>query len=114
MDTLEVTGQVMTSSLNAAITDSAPGMSAYSTGQKDNNNQEGVFPDNTADVFDNPRVEYLGELLRRTRGRGFNVGIVTTADVTDATPAPTPSTPSDRYAGPGIAALLRRARRPTA
>ena len=87
MDTLGVTGLVMTSALNATITDSAPGMSAYVTGHKANNNQVGVYPDNTADVFDNPRVEYVGELLRRTRGRGFNVGLVTTASVADATPA---------------------------
>jgi alkaline phosphatase len=87
MDTLAVTGLVMTSALNATITDSAPGMSAYATGHKANNNQVGVYPDNTSDVFDNPRVEYLGELLRRTRGRGFNVGLVTTASVADATPA---------------------------
>ena len=78
MDTLDVTGMVMTSSLNAAITDSSPGMAAYTTGQKNSNNQAGVFPDNTTDAFDNPRIEYLGELLTRTRGRGFNVGIVTT------------------------------------
>ncbi|MGE0361518.1 MAG: alkaline phosphatase [Vicinamibacterales bacterium] len=87
MDTLPVTGLVMTSALNATITDSAPGMSAYATGHKANNNQVGVYPDNTRDVFDNPRVEYLGEVLRRTRGRGFNVGLVTTASVADATPA---------------------------
>lgn len=87
MDRLPVTGQVMTFSLNSVITDSAPGMSAYVTGSKGNNNQEGVYPDNTSYAFDNPRVEYLGELLRRTRGPGFRVGLVTTADVTDATPA---------------------------
>lgn len=87
MDTLPITGLVMTSALNATITDSAPGMSAYSTGHKANNNQVGVYPDNTGDVFDNPRVEYVGEVLRRTRGRGFNVGLVTTASVADATPA---------------------------
>ncbi len=87
MDTLAVTGLVMTSSLNATVTDSAPGMSSYSTGHKANNNHVGVYPDNTPDHFDNPRVEYLGELLRRTRGPGFNVGIVTTAAVIDATPA---------------------------
>lgn len=104
MDTLDVTGMVMTGSLNSMITDSSPGMSAYVTGQKSNNNQEGVFPDNTPDAFDNPRVEYLGELLRRRRGRGFNVGIVTTADVTDSTPAANAVHTSDRYAGPGIAA----------
>ncbi len=87
MDTLPVTGVVMTSSLNAAVTDSAPGMSSYSTGHKANNNHVGVYPDNTPDHFDNPRVEYVGELLKRTRGPGFNVGIVTTAAVIDATPA---------------------------
>ncbi len=87
MDTLGVTGLVMTSSLNATVTDSAPGMSSYSTGHKANNNHVGVYPDNTPDHFDNPRVEYIGELLKRTRGQGFNVGIVTTAAVIDATPA---------------------------
>jgi alkaline phosphatase len=95
---------VMTSSLNTVITDSSPGMAAYSTGQKNNNNQEGVFPDNTDAAFDNPRMEYIGELLRRTRGEGFNVGIVTTADVTDSTPAANAAHTSDRFAGSGIAA----------
>ena len=103
MDTLDVTGLVMTSSLNSVITDSSPGMSSYVTGQKGANNQEGVYPDNTADAFDNPRVEYIGELLRRTRGSGFNVGIVTTADVTDSTPAANAVHTSDRFAGAGIA-----------
>jgi alkaline phosphatase len=104
MDTMPITGQVMTMALNAVITDSAPGMSSYVTGQKGNNNQVGVFPDNTADAFDNPRVEYLGALLRRTRGAGFNVGLVTTADVTDATPAGNAIHTANRNAGPGIAA----------
>ena len=104
MDTLDATGIVMTASLNSVITDSSPGMSAYVTGHKSNNNQEGVFPDNTADHFDNPRVEYIGEMLRRTRGNGFNVGIVTNADVTDSTPAANAIHTSDRFAGPGIAA----------
>ena len=104
MDTLEVTGLVMTASLNSVITDSSPGMASYVTGQKGNNNQHGVFPDNTADPFDNPRIEYLGEILRRTRGAGFNVGIVTNADVTDSTPAGNATHTADRFAGPGIAA----------
>ncbi len=103
MDALDVTGMVMTPSLNAAITDSSPGMAAYSTGQKNNNNQSGVFPDNTDEAFDNPRIEYIGEFLRRTRGAGFNVGIVTTADVTDSTPAANAVHTADRYAGMGIA-----------
>jgi alkaline phosphatase len=103
MDTLDVTGLVMTASLNSVITDSSPGMSAYVTGQKGNNNQSGVFPDNTPEDFDNPRIEYLGQLLRRTRGSGFNVGIVSTADVTDSTPAANAVHTSDRLAGAGIA-----------
>lgn len=103
MDTLPVTGLVMTSALNDAITDSSPGMSSYVTGQKHNNNQEGVFPDNTPDAFDNPRIEYFGEMLRRTRGPGFNVGIVTTADVTDSTPAANAVHTASRFAGAGIA-----------
>jgi len=106
MDTLGVTGLVMTSSLNATVTDSAPGMSSYATGHKANNNHVGVYPDNTADHFDNPRVEYVGELLRRTRGRGFNVGLVTTASVIDATPAGNAVHTSFRDAYYDIAARL--------
>lgn len=88
MDRMEATGLVLTSSLNSVITDSAPGMSALSTGSKGNNNQVGVFPDNTTgDAFDNPRIEYLSEMMRRVRGAGFRTGLVTTADVADATPA---------------------------
>jgi alkaline phosphatase len=104
MDGLDVTGMVMTSSLNAVITDSSPGMAAYSTGHKNNNGQSGVFPDNTPDPFDNPRIEYIGEILRRVRGAGFNVGLVTTADLTDSTPAANAAHTGDRYASAGIAA----------
>jgi len=106
MDTLGVTGLVMTSSLNATVTDSAPGMSSYATGHKANNNHVGVYPDNTPDHFDNPRVEYVGEMLRRTRGRGFNVGLVTTAAVIDATPAGNAVHTSFRDAYYDIAARL--------
>lgn len=104
MDTMDVTGMVMTGSLNSVITDSSPGMAAYVTGQKNSNNQAGVFPDNTEDPSDNPRIEYLGEILRRTRGAGFNVGIVSTADLTDSTPAANAAHTADRYAGSAIAA----------
>ena len=85
MDTFPVTGMVMTSSLDGIVTDSSPGMSNYVTGNKSANNTEGVFPDDTADAFDNPRIEYLSEYLHRTQGKAL--GIVTTADVFDATPA---------------------------
>jgi len=100
MDTFPVTGLVKTASLNSIVTDSAPGMAAYVSGNKSNNNEEGVFPDDTVDPFDNPRVEYLSEYLKRTQGKAL--GIVTTADVFDATPAANAVHTSNRGAGTGI------------
>ena len=100
MDTFPITGILQTTSLNSIVTDSAPGASCYSTGNKNNNNQEGVFPDDTNDAFDNPRMEYLGEYLARTQGK--SLGIVTTADVFDATPAAWAVHTANRGAGTGI------------
>jgi alkaline phosphatase len=100
MDQFPVTGIVTTHSLNSIVTDSAPGAACYSTGNKNNNNQEGVFPDDTTDKFDNPRVELIGEYLARTQGK--SLGIVTTADVFDATPAAFGIHTQDRGAGTGI------------
>jgi alkaline phosphatase len=100
MDTFPVTGMVMTASLDGIVTDSSPGMSNYVTGNKAANNQQGVWPDDTADAFDNPRVEYLAEYLHRTQGKAL--GIVTTADVFDATPAAMAVHTSNRGFGTGI------------
>ena len=100
MDTFPVTGMVKTASLNSVVTDSSPGMTAYVSGNKNNNNEEGVFPDDTLDLFDNPRIEYLSEYLHRTQGKAL--GIVTTADVFDATPAGNAIHTSSRGAGTGI------------
>jgi alkaline phosphatase len=90
----------MTASLNSIVTDSAPGAACYSTGNKSNNNQEGVFPDDTSDKWDNPRVEHMGNYLARTQGKAL--GIVSTADVEDATPASFGVHTQDRGAGTGI------------
>jgi alkaline phosphatase len=100
MDTFPVTGMVKTASLNSVVTDSSPGMTAYVSGNKNNNNEEGVFPDDTTDPFDNPRIEYLSEYLHRTQGKAL--GLVTTADVFDATPAGNAIHTSNRGAGTGI------------
>jgi len=100
MDTFPFTGMVMTASLNSIVTDSAPGMANYVNGNKAQNNQEGVFPDDTNDAFDNPRIEYLSEYFHRTRGT--KLGIVTTADVFDATPAANAVHTSNRGNGTGI------------
>jgi alkaline phosphatase len=100
MDSFPYTGMVMTASLNSIVTDSAPGMANYVNGNKAQNNQEGVFPDDTNDAFDNPRIEYLSEYLHRTKGK--KLGIVTTADVFDATPAANAVHTSNRGNGTGI------------
>ncbi|HEY3284502.1 MAG TPA: alkaline phosphatase [Armatimonadota bacterium] len=109
MDRLQGTAMVSTHSLNSIVTDSSPGMSCYVTGNKANNNQEGVYPDNTVAAtdaadqslsFDNPRVEYLSEYLHRKLGKV--TGIVTTADVEDATPAANAVHTANRNAGTGI------------
>ncbi len=100
MDTFPVTGMVKTASLNSVVTDSSPGMTSYVSGNKNNNNEEGVFPDDTVNAFDNPRIEYLSEYLHRTQGKAL--GIVTTADVFDATPAGNAVHTSNRGSGTGI------------
>ncbi|MFZ2168831.1 MAG: alkaline phosphatase [Methylococcaceae bacterium] len=100
MDTFPNTAMIMTASLNTIVTDSAPGMQNYVTGNKAANNQEGVWPDDTTDKFDNPRFEYLSEYLARQQGK--KLGIVTTADIFDATPASMAIHTQDRGAGTGI------------
>ena len=100
MDKFPGTGLVTTHSLNSIITDSAPGMSGYVTGNHQNNNQEGVFPSHITNPFFGPRVEYLAEYLHRTRGK--SLGIVSTADIEDATPAANAVHTANRGAGTGI------------
>ncbi|CAG0958995.1 partial alkaline phosphatase, partial [Gammaproteobacteria bacterium] len=100
MDSFPNTAMIMTASLDTIVTDSAPGMSNYVNGNKAASGQEGVWPDDTTAKFDNPRVEYLSEFLARTQGK--KLGIVTTADVFDATPAANAVHTQDRGAGTGI------------
>ena len=119
MDTLPHTALVMTHSLNSIVTDSSPGASCYSSGNKGNNNQHGVFPDDTSANFDNPRMELITEYLNRVqfhgqgrsegnsaadrhRTQGKALGIVTTSDIFDATPAAFASHTQSRSAGTGI------------
>ncbi len=100
MDTMPGVGLVHTHSLNSIITDSAPGMGCYTTGNHSKNNQEGVWPANVTNPFYAPRVEYLGHYMHRTRGT--SLGIVTTADIEDATPAANAVFTQARGNGTGI------------
>jgi alkaline phosphatase len=85
MDEMAYYTAVITSGMDSIATDSANSASAYATGHKSVVNAMGVYPDNTSDPNDDPRVETLGEMVKRTRQMGF--GIVTTAEIQDATPA---------------------------
>ncbi|WP_129668886.1 alkaline phosphatase [Phytoactinopolyspora endophytica] len=85
MDQMEYRGLVGTSGVDAIATDSANSMSAYMTGHKSSINAMGVYEGNDPDPNNHPWVETIAELLKRTRG--MSVGVVTTAEVQDATPA---------------------------
>jgi alkaline phosphatase len=100
IDSFPATGMVTTHSLNSIVTDSAPGMTGYTSGTHQQNGQEGVFPAHIVNPFFYPRVEYLAEFLHRTQGK--SLGIVSTADLEDATPASTAVHTGNRGAGTGI------------
>lgn len=99
MDKMPVAGTVMTHSLDRIVPDSANTASAWTTGNKAHTNGMGVFPDGTdcrwrtgganattlSSILDNPRVETLWEYLKRKYN--YRTGIVSTADIADATPA---------------------------
>ena len=98
MDQMPVTGMAMTYALDRIVPDSANTATAWASGSKTIDGAVGVFPDNNDFRFsssnvqgtkqfalDNPRIETLWEYLKRRHG--YKTGIVTTADLTDATPA---------------------------
>lgn len=85
MEKLEHNAVISTSGYDSLVTDSANSASAYATGHKSVVNAMGVYEDSTKDPLDDPRVENISEIVKRTRG--MSVGIITQAESTDATPA---------------------------
>ncbi|MES2924565.1 MAG: alkaline phosphatase [Verrucomicrobiota bacterium] len=91
MDKMPYSGMVMTYAEENIIPDSANTASAWATGNKTINGALNVYPDNNdwkpgnASKLDNPRYETLWSYLKRLQG--YKTGIVSTAEVTDATPA---------------------------
>jgi alkaline phosphatase len=96
MDQLPVSGMVLTHALDSLVPDSACTASAWSMGNKAAVGALSVFPDNDdfkidgseatqAFALNNPRVETLWEYLKRRFD--YRTGVVSTAAVTDATPA---------------------------
>ena len=85
MDDMDQVTLVTTSGLNSLVTDSANSASAYATGHKTSNNAMGVYtfdPNDSNQVA--PKVENIVELAKKG---GKATGIVSTAEITDATPA---------------------------
>ncbi|MDX3974008.1 alkaline phosphatase [Shinella sp.] len=85
MDDIPPVAFIGTSSTHSIATDSANTMSAYMTGHKSRVNALGVYADRTPASLDDPKVETIAEALRRTTTK--SIGIVTTSEVEDATPA---------------------------
>jgi len=100
MDKMPVSGMVMTYGTDSIVPDSANTGTAWATGNKSFLNAVNTLGDGTdcrwrfngqqnaatlAYIQDNPRVENLWQYLKRRLG--YRTGIVTTASVTDATPA---------------------------
>jgi alkaline phosphatase len=76
---------ITTSGYDSIVTDSANSMSAYMTGNKSVVNAMGVYENKTKDPLDDPKVETVAEILSRSKNMSY--GMVSTASVTDATPA---------------------------
>lgn len=85
MDDMPQMALVATAGMDSIITDSANSASAFATGHKSAVSAMGVYPDRTADPFDDPRIENITSLVKRRLG--LAVGIVTNTEVEDATPA---------------------------
>jgi alkaline phosphatase len=76
---------VSTSGSDSVVTDSANSMSAYTTGHKSCVNALGVYCARNKNTLEHPRVETIGEIVKRQRG--MSVGVVTNTEIEDATPA---------------------------
>ncbi len=85
MDGLPQMATVGTSGTDSIVTDSANSASAYNTGHKSAVNALGVYASRAADTLAHPKVETLGEIVKRRLG--MSVGIVTNTEIQDATPA---------------------------
>jgi alkaline phosphatase len=100
MDRMPVSGMSMTYGTDALVPDSANTAAAWATGNKTFTGALNVFEDGTdcswrytgvtnattqPAMLDNPKVENLWSYLKRMYG--YRTGIVSTAAITDATPA---------------------------
>ena len=83
-DDMPSTAMIGTSGSDSLITDSANSMSAYTTGHKTAVNAMGVYVSRASDNLAHPKVETISELIKRKTK--MSVGIVSDAELQDATP----------------------------
>jgi len=83
-DDMPSTAMIGTSGSDSLITDSANSMSAYTTGHKTAVNAMGVYVSRASDNLSHPKVETIAELIKRKTK--MSVGIVSDAELQDATP----------------------------
>jgi len=96
MDLIKSAGSITTQSANSLVTDSAAAGTAMATGFKTNNGMISV----------NPEGEVLKTVLEAARVKGKKTGLVSTAKITDATPAAFASHVPDRSDEITIAAQI--------
>ena len=104
MDTMQYQGMIGTSSVDSIAADSANTASAYLTGHKSSVNALGVYADRTKSSFDDPKQETLAEIIRRSTRK--SIGIVSDAELQDATPASVVAHTRRRADKPEIADML--------
>ncbi|EER38415.1 alkaline phosphatase [Histoplasma capsulatum H143] len=95
MDKFPVLGHQMTHSLDSIITDSANSATSLYTGHKTTVNALGVYRDSSPSPFDDPKIETIAEIFHRVYPNA-GIGIVTTAHLSDATPAALTAHTKDR------------------
>lgn len=88
MDGMDRLSYVSTNGYDSIITDSANSAASYASGQKGPVNSVNVYGDTTSSTLDDPKAEMLTEMAARKYGNAkFGIGVVTTSEVQDATPA---------------------------
>jgi alkaline phosphatase len=100
MDRMPFVGWARTASANNTVTDSAAAATALATGVKTNNGMIGQAPDGTP----------LTTILERAQAKGMAVGLVTTVQVSHATPAAFAAHVADRDMMTEIARQMLEAR----
>lgn len=103
MDAMSHMSFLGTSSTDSIAADSANTMSAMMSGHKTAVNAIGVYVSRSKSNFDHPRHENLARLIGRT---DMSFGVVSDAEIEDATPAATLAYTRSRYDKPEIVEMF--------